>query len=96
MENTFATKLWSWSAVLIILLASSPVTRSLNILGVFPTKANSHFQLGWALMQGLTEAGHNVTLISSYELPKTDVNQTSTSRIHLIYLEDQNFFTGSE
>lgn len=37
---------------------------ALEILGVFPTRAASHAHLGRKLMQGLVDAGHNVTLIS--------------------------------
>nr|QIK00369.1 UDP-glycosyltransferase [Xylotrechus quadripes] len=37
-----------------------------RILGVFPMPAPSHYFLGSALMKGLAEAGHDVTMISPF------------------------------
>lgn len=62
----------NWFAALLCCLCAGSgaiigVHRSdaLDILGVFPTRAASHALLGRTLMQGLVEAGHNVTLISA-------------------------------
>lgn len=83
--------------ITLLVVTDAPATRSTNILGVFPTKTASHFKLGWALMHGLAEAGHNVTLISPYEFPKRDIGRNSIeTQIHLIYLKDTTFFTGGE
>lgn len=39
---------------------------SLNILGILPFTSNSHFNIGYAIIKTLYEAGHNVTVISAY------------------------------
>lgn len=39
-----------------------------KILGVFPFGAKSHYVIGEAVMRALHEAGHEVTMISVYEL----------------------------
>lgn len=56
------------SAVLILILlsASSWMAESLRILGVFPMIAKSHYILGSALMRGLAEKGHDITMISPF------------------------------
>ncbi|XP_037904808.1 uncharacterized protein LOC119647761 [Hermetia illucens] len=41
-----------------------------KILGVFPTMAKSHFIVGSALMKGLAEKGHDVSVISPFPLKK--------------------------
>lgn len=41
-------------------------TNSARILGVFPTPSPSHYILGNALLKGLAERGHDVTMISPY------------------------------
>lgn len=46
------------------------MTNSLRILGIFHTRALSHFFIGDALMKGLSEAGHDVTAISMFPLSK--------------------------
>lgn len=52
---------------LTILCVSCSSTNAARILGIFPTTAPSHYNLGNALMMGLAEAGHNVTMISPFE-----------------------------
>uniref|UniRef100_V5GU86 UDP-glucuronosyltransferase n=1 Tax=Anoplophora glabripennis TaxID=217634 RepID=V5GU86_ANOGL len=50
---------------LCLLLAPS-FTGGARILGMFPTSSPSHYILGGALMKGLAEAGHDVTVISPF------------------------------
>lgn len=38
-----------------------------RILGVFPIPGRSHYFLGSALLKGLAEAGHDVTIISPFK-----------------------------
>lgn len=38
-----------------------------KILGVFPMVARSHYIVGNALMKGLADAGHEVTIISPFQ-----------------------------
>lgn len=38
-----------------------------KILGVFPTAATSHYSIGFSLMKGLAEKGHDVTFIAPYK-----------------------------
>lgn len=37
-----------------------------RILGVFPIPAKSHFLIDTSLMEGLAEAGHDVTVIAPF------------------------------
>lgn len=37
-----------------------------KILGVFPCPSKSHYHLGHALMKGLADDGHEVTIVSPY------------------------------
>lgn len=37
-----------------------------RILGVFPFPVFSHYQIGDALLKGLAEKGHNVTVVSPF------------------------------
>lgn len=43
---------------------------SYKILGVFPYGSKSHYTVGETVMKTLHEAGHEVTMISFYELSK--------------------------
>jgi hypothetical protein len=57
----------------VVSLTYSYVAESAKILGIFPVPATSHYILGSALMRGLAERGHDVTVINSYgekDLPK--------------------------
>lgn len=57
-----------YKVILIVLSCTLWSTvKSSRILGVFPMGAPSHYILGNALMKGLAEAGHNVTMISPFE-----------------------------
>jgi hypothetical protein len=46
---------------------------SYKILGVFPTLYKSHWNIGVSVLKQLTAAGHEVTLISPYELKEPNV-----------------------
>lgn len=52
--------------LLILISALFAVSHSAKILGVFPTMAKSHFIVGSALMKGLAERGHDVSVISPF------------------------------
>ncbi|XP_059616144.1 UDP-glycosyltransferase UGT5-like [Phlebotomus argentipes] len=54
------------TSLLIVLSASN--ASGYNILGVFHTTGKSHYILAVALMKGLAEAGHNVTMVSPFKL----------------------------
>lgn len=51
---------------------------SLRLLGVFPMPPNSHYILGFKLMKGYAEAGHDVTFISPYETKEKDLPKNGT------------------
>lgn len=53
---------------MLIVLCSQ--TNGYSILGIFPTFSKSHYILASALMRGLAESGHNVTVISPIQLDK--------------------------
>ncbi|KAG5672611.1 hypothetical protein PVAND_002726 [Polypedilum vanderplanki] len=50
------------------------ISSSSNILAVFPMHYKSHFMIGSAVVRELANKGHNVTLISPYELKHPNVN----------------------
>lgn len=47
-----------------------------RILGVFPVPSKSHYYIGHALMAGLANDGHAVTVISPFRLNKPISNYT--------------------
>lgn len=47
-----------------------------KILGIFPVPSKSHYIIGEALLRGLAEKGHDVTMISPYTLDKPMKNYT--------------------
>lgn len=59
-----------FSLILAIFLAFS---ESYKILGVFPTNWQSHWIIGTSVMKQLTAAGHEVTLVSPFELKENNV-----------------------
>lgn len=58
------------ATVLQLLLIYSENGSSYKILGIFPSMSKSHFIVGHALMRGLAEAGHEVTVLSPYPQSK--------------------------
>lgn len=55
---------------IISIIVCSLLYQSVNtyrILGVFPAPSKSHYYVGQALMQGLAEKGHEVTIISPFK-----------------------------
>ncbi|XP_059613453.1 UDP-glucosyltransferase 2-like [Phlebotomus argentipes] len=50
------------------------VVTGYNILGVFHTGGKSHYILGAALMKGLADAGHNVTIVAPFRHPDPSDN----------------------
>lgn len=56
--------------VILMLLAYIRVSESYKILGIFHTHSKSHYIAGGALMKGLAEKGHDVTVISPFPQDK--------------------------
>lgn len=59
--------------VSILLLGFSTSIQCYKILGIFHTMSKSHTIVGESLMNGLAEAGHDITMITAYpqkNLPK--------------------------
>lgn len=54
----------------ILLVLTFSFVTSYKILSVFPIGAKSHYAIGEAAMKALHEAGHEVTMISVFELKK--------------------------
>lgn len=56
---------------------------SYKILGIFPTMAPSHYNVGKALMKGLAAAGHDITMVSPFteENPSNNYKQIHLTRI---------------
>ncbi|XP_055849521.1 UDP-glycosyltransferase UGT5-like [Episyrphus balteatus] len=59
-----------WAVITLLLVAVIACANAYKILGVFPTMARSHFFVGSALMRGLAEKGHQVTVVSPYPAKK--------------------------
>ncbi len=56
-----------------MLLSVCPLISPYNILVVSPAVSKSHFNVGEAIAIGLSDAGHNVTLISPFNYkPKNE------------------------
>lgn len=56
--------------VILILLLCVTINESYKILGIFHTHSKSHYIAGGALMKGLAEKGHDVTVISPFPQEK--------------------------
>lgn len=59
-------KLLNCTLVLLVCCLLANVS-SYKILGVFPFAASSHYIVGSALMKGLAEKGHDVTIIAAFK-----------------------------
>lgn len=55
---------------------------SYRILGVFPLISKSHSILGHAMMKGLAEAGHDVTLVTPLPTGKAIPNYREVSTLN--------------
>lgn len=53
--------------LMILIGIQSYCVLSYKILGIFPTVAPSHYNVGKALMKGLAAAGHDVTIVSPFK-----------------------------
>jgi len=63
--------LYVWFVALAAIFVLIPEhAESSKILMVFPSPSRSHLVIGSALMKGLAERGHNVTVVSSFPLEK--------------------------
>lgn len=56
--------------ILVFLVFSLAVANCYKILGLSPFGSKSHYAIGEAVMKALHEAGHEVTMISVFELKK--------------------------
>jgi hypothetical protein len=56
-------------AIFLIILALASAN-AYKFLGVFPFGSKSHYAIGEATLKALNEAGHEVTMISVFELKK--------------------------
>lgn len=54
-------------AVTFVLVVAIKSVLCYKILGVFPTPAPSHYNVGKSLMKGLAAAGHDVTIASPFK-----------------------------
>lgn len=50
---------------------------SYKILGLFAFPSSSHYKIGSALMRGLAEKGHEITVIAAYEEKSPVANFTT-------------------
>lgn len=59
-----------------------------RILGVFPMISRSHYHIGHAVMKGLAEDGHDVTVVSPFKQPSPIENYTEIFLEHS-FIESQ-------
>lgn len=71
-------------SIFVVLVSCFSLARAYKILGIFPFGSKSHYTIGEATMKALNEAGHEVTMISFYELKKPLANYNQ------IRIEDLN------
>lgn len=70
----------------LILGAAFVCAHSYNILGLFPHPGKSHVEVFLPLMKGLAAKGHNVTVMSYYNLYKPIPNYTEVSLVGQVNL----------
>lgn len=75
--------------ILVLLAFSLATVRSLKILGVFPVGSKSHYAIGEATMKALNDAGHEITMISVFELqkPRENYRQITIENLMMKHLE---------
>ncbi|XP_065156557.1 UDP-glucosyltransferase 2-like [Atheta coriaria] len=61
---------------LVLLCITINTVQCANILGVYPFPSKSHCILGHALLKGLVQRGHNVTMLTTYPMEKSSENYT--------------------
>lgn len=80
------------TACVLLLVCFLSSCNGYNILGIFLLPAKSHYFMGSALMQGLADAGHNVTMVSP-RLQGKPVNYEEVLITGTVeFLADMNFF----
>uniref|UniRef100_A0A1B0DAR4 UDP-glucuronosyltransferase n=1 Tax=Phlebotomus papatasi TaxID=29031 RepID=A0A1B0DAR4_PHLPP len=67
-----------------------------NILGVFHTGGKSHYIVGSALMKGLAEAGHNVTIVAPFKHPNPPSNMREVVITTYPYIDVSKSFLQEE
>lgn len=60
--------------IVLLLFSVCPLISSYNILVVSPAVSKSHFSVGETIAIGLSDAGHNVTIISPYDYKPNSPN----------------------
>lgn len=68
--------------LVLLLLFVAACVNGYKILGVFPCSSRSHYYLGHALMKGLAEDGHEVTIVSPFTQTKPIKNYTEVLLEH--------------
>lgn len=67
---------------LFVLLFFASFANCYKILCVFPLPSRSHYYVGHALMKGLAEDGHQVTIVSPFQQKKPIENYTEVLLEH--------------
>lgn len=60
--------------LLLMLYALHGVIGAYKILGIFPAPSKSHYFIGQALLEGLAEDGHEVTIVSPFKMENPPAN----------------------
>ncbi|XP_037038185.1 UDP-glycosyltransferase UGT4-like isoform X2 [Bradysia coprophila] len=77
--------------VILLLLLNVIGNESYRILGIFHTHSKSHYIAGGALMKGLAEKGHDVTVISPFPQSKPLKNFNDVAVIGIEQLIEEKF-----
>lgn len=77
--------------VLLICCTLHGVIGAYKILGIYPVPSKSHYFVGQALLEGLAEDGHEITIISPF------ITKTPSTNYTQIFLENsyKNFIEGN-
>lgn len=85
--------------VFLLLLFTTSLGAGLNILGLFPHPGKSHHDVFSALLEGLADKGHNITVLSHFPLKTIKKNYNDVSLqgtmplwVNFIDLNVSNFF----
>lgn len=64
-----------WREVLAVFLVILNFSECIRVLGVFPTSYRSHWIIGSSILKQLSLAGHDVTLVSPFDIKVENVRE---------------------
>lgn len=74
--------------ILVLLVVSFTLSEAFKVLSVFPTAFKSHWNIGTSLIKQLAAAGHDVTLVSPFELKEPNIHNVILTN----YLKGKKYY----